>query len=83
MKIEYRVRPVGRYIVTRYEREVHEDGTCSGGCSSLGEFDNAETAYQVGYALAKAEHERLGWPIADERIIYPQHPSAKNATRVG
>lgn len=36
-----------------------------------GEYDNADVAYQVGYALCKAEHDRLGWPIDDERIKYP------------
>lgn len=65
--IEYKVRPVTRYIVTRFERE---------GARSLsgqqGEFDNAETAYDVAYALCRAEHERLGWPVGDERIQYPQ-----------
>jgi hypothetical protein len=29
-------------------------------------------AYAVGYALCKAEHDRLGWPPADERIQYPK-----------
>lgn len=62
-KIEYRVRPVTRYIVTRYEEP--------GGSSFKGEFGSYEAAYAVGYALCKDEHERLGWPIADERIRYP------------
>lgn len=69
-KIEYRVRPVTRFIVTRY----HKSGD-AGGVDTLGEYDNHETAYAVGYALCKAEHERLGWPIGDERILYPEHPS--------
>lgn len=68
MTIEYRVRPVTRYIVTRYE----ETERCSG-CSQHGEFDNPEVAYQVGYALCKAEHDRLGYPPDDMRIIYPGH----------
>lgn len=78
MRIEYRIRPVGRYIVTRYEET---DNT--GGSRVIGEYDSADVAFEVGYALAKAEHERLGWPIADERIAYPRHPSEQNATRVG
>lgn len=69
-KIEYRVRPVTRYIVTRYHES--ENG---GGVDTLGEYDNHDTAYAVGYALCKAEQERLGWPIGDERIMYPEHPS--------
>ena len=68
--IEYRVRPVTRYVVTRYENQG-DAGT--GSVSGLGEFDNEETAYAVGYALCKAEHERLGWPPGDMRILYPQH----------
>jgi hypothetical protein len=67
--IEYRVRPVTRYVVTRFEQTPN-----TGGSSMHGEFDNADTAYAVGYALAKAEHERLGWPLSDERIRYPAHP---------
>jgi len=70
--IEYRVRPVTRYIVTRFERSGN--GACSiGGGVGRGEFDNYETAYQVGYALAKADHDRQGWPVGDERIQYPQY----------
>ena len=67
--IEYRVRPVTRYFVTRY----HEHGPMAGS-TSHGEFDNADTAYHVAYALAKAEHGQLGWPIGDERLQYPLHP---------
>lgn len=66
MEVEYRVRPTVRYTVTRY----HKDDK-SGGCETRGEFDNFETAYAVGYALAKHEHDQLGYPISDERIKYP------------
>jgi len=66
-KIEYRVRPVTRYIVTRFEL-----GSLIGGCSTHGEFDNATVAHEVGYALCKAEHDRLGWPPGDSRIMYPE-----------
>jgi hypothetical protein len=65
--IEYRVRPVTRYVVTRYEKV--DEG--SGGVRTLGEYDNQEVAQEVGYALCKAEHERLGWAPGDPRIIYP------------
>lgn len=67
--VEYRLRPVTRYVVTRYHEEAN-DGPC--GCETRGEFDNEETAYAVAYALAKQEHERLGYPIGDERIQYPE-----------
>jgi len=72
--IEYRVRPVTRYIVTRFERSGN-GASCigGGGGGGHGEFDNYETAYQVGYALAKADHERKGWPLGDERIQYPEY----------
>jgi len=79
VKIEYKVRPITRYIVTRY----HEtDGGKTGGTAERGQYDNTETAHEVAYALCKAEHEQLGWPIDDERIQYPHHPSEATATRV-
>ena len=68
MKIEYRVRPVTRYVVTRFHQS--DDGEV-GGVETKGEFDNQETAHQVGYALCKEEHSRLGYPPGDERIQYP------------
>jgi hypothetical protein len=67
MKVEYKVREVKRYIVTRYEESDR-----SGSCATRGEFDNFDTAYHVGYAMAKLEHENLGYPIDDMRIIYPE-----------
>lgn len=77
-KIEYRVRPVTRFIVTRWEREESDDGLAStaGSSRQIGnEYANAETAYEVGYALCRAEHERLGYPPDDARITYPQRVS--------
>lgn len=65
-RIEYRVRMVPRYIVTRY----HETEN-TGSSEPRGEYDNSEVAYQVGYALCRAEHEKLGWPLGDDRIRYP------------
>jgi hypothetical protein len=73
-KIEYRVRPVTRYMVTRYHEEKLGEGaaaTSSGGVATRGEYDNEDVAYAVAYALCRAEHERLGWPPGDERIQYP------------
>ena len=67
--IEYRVRPVTRYVVTRYENEGPQ-GTA--GIRTLGEYDNQEVAQEVGYALCKAEHERIGWAPGDPRMTYPQ-----------
>jgi hypothetical protein len=73
--IEYRIVPVTRFLVTRFER-ADQDGSVGGSVSERGEYLNADTAFEVGYALAKADHERLGYPLGDTRITYPEHPSA-------
>ena len=73
MLIEYKVRPITRYIVTRYEQgDVNEHGNCAAACSGHGEFDNERVAEEVAYALCKQEHDHLGWPVGDERIRYPR-----------
>ena len=77
--IEYRVIPVTRYVVARYDRGKTDGGGVSAGSAGRGEYDNADTAFEVGYALCKAEHDRLGWPVGDERIRYPRHPNEKAA----
>jgi len=75
MLIEYRVRPVTRYVITRFETSgPDENGRGSSGCSTKGEFDTEAVAYEVGYALCKAEHESKGWAPGDERILYPIPP---------
>jgi hypothetical protein len=80
-KIEYRIKPVTRYFITRFERT--SSGACSvGGAVSGVHFDNAQTAYDVAYALCKADHERMGWPMCDERIQYPRHPDEESAQPV-
>jgi hypothetical protein len=68
-KIEYRVRPVTRYIVTRFE-----SGDTHVGSTQHGEFDNGEIAYHVAYALCRAEHEKAGTPPGDENFQYPRIP---------
>lgn len=78
--VEYRIRKVERYIVTRFEssESTREDGKkqYSGGSEMCGEFDNEISAYKVGYALCKAEHLEKGWPVGDGRIKYPEHPDS-------
>lgn len=75
--IEYRVRPVTRYIVTKFERQENEEGdVIAAGSSMCGEYDSHQQAYDVGYALAKSDHTRLGYPLDDGRIRYPEHPQA-------
>lgn len=67
--IEYRVKRVERFIVTRYE---YDTSRVSGFVRQIGkEFDNFETAYEVGYALAKADKERLGLLPGDDGVLFP------------
>lgn len=77
MLIEYKVRPVTRYIVTRFEST-----DTSGSTEQRGEFDNEMTAYQVAYALCHEEHQRVGWKIDDARMKYPEHPDSKDTVQV-
>lgn len=73
MLIEYKIRPVTRYVVTRFETSgPDENGRGDGSSTEIGTYPSGDVAYEVGYALAKAEHDRLGFPPGDERIIYPQ-----------
>jgi len=72
-KIEYRVRKITRYMITRFE----EYENCAGS-TSKGEYENEDTAFEVAYALCKAEHERLGIGVGDERISYPSRPCGQN-----
>lgn len=71
VKVEYRVRKIERFVVTRYYEDLAGNGA---GSEHKGEYDNADMAYEVGYALAKHEHQELGWPLDDMRIQYPRHP---------
>lgn len=67
--IEYRIKRVERFIVTRYEEGK---GSQTGSSRQFGkEFDNFETAYEVGYALARGEQERLGILPGDDGVIFP------------
>ena len=72
MKVEYGVRPVTRYYIHRYEETEN-----AGGTSQKGEYDNPQVAYEVAYALCRADHERLGYPPGDMRIKYPEPISWK------
>lgn len=76
--VQYRVRPVTRYIVTRHEWQTSDDGLCGscGATTEKGEFDNARIAFEVGTALAKDEHQRLGYPPDDPRVQYPERVEA-------
>lgn len=67
MKVEYKVRAVTRFILTRYE----DSETSAGISSQRGEYDNAEVAYQVGYAMCRLEHEKSGEELDSMNFIYP------------
>lgn len=74
MKVEYKVRPVTRFIVTRYKSETYppESKLGSTGTSEVkGEFDNFKTAHAVAYALAKQEAFNLNLSPLDDTVIYP------------
>ena len=64
--IEYRVREVPRFILTRFEST---DG--NGVSKVVAEFANADEAREVGHALAFKEREALDWPPGDDRIRFP------------
>jgi hypothetical protein len=49
------VRPVQRYVITRYEQEIQPDGGFSAGCVSLGEFDNHDGAIDIAQRLTATE----------------------------
>jgi len=75
-KVEYRVVPLTRYQVLRYEEgedpEIETGPKSWSGSSEHGTFDNEAVAFEVGYALASSEHTRLGWPPTDDRMQYPK-----------
>jgi hypothetical protein len=73
--IEYRVRTVERFIVTRFESR--DDGSAAAGdVRQIGnEFPSGDTAYEVAYALARQEAELKGYGPTDTRIVYPSHPN--------
>jgi hypothetical protein len=77
MKIEYKIRPVTRYVVTRYDEQEMVAGRFSGGCTTQGEYDNADLAYEVAYALAKEQARILNLPPGDMTVIFPK-PIGKN-----
>lgn len=54
-KIEFRVKPVTRYIVTRFESEMNEDDRDSFGVSSFGEYENEGKARVIAESLLNLE----------------------------
>ena len=62
--MEIRVRPVVRYIVTKYESGTGADGMGYGGCETVGEFENEQNAERVAMALRECERAGLAAPVA-------------------
>jgi hypothetical protein len=62
MKIDqFNVRPVIRFVVTRYQQEA-----TSGSCTGCGEFDNQQQAIQVAQSLAAYNGaEYIGPPMPE------------------
>lgn len=58
--IEYRVRPVTRYVVTRFENDTD---TGSGAIETLGEFDNEGYAQRVKAALERHDPDAEPLPL--------------------
>ena len=69
MQIEYRIKPVTRYVVTRFH-----SGENVGGVNTCGEYLNGEVAYHVAYALCRTEHEKSGEPLGSTNFVYPDIP---------
>ncbi len=73
MKVEYKVREIKRYIVTRFESTEN-----TGSSSVRGEYDNFDMAYNVACALAKMDRDNLGYPPGDDRIMFPEEKPSEN-----
>lgn len=61
---EYRVRPVTRWIVTRWHCEDY--GAGSSGVEECGEFSNLRQANKVCEALGSLEPEAMVTPMPEE-----------------
>ncbi len=76
MKVEYQVKELTRYTVTRWYSEAGPTGD-GGGCIGYGEFDNANQAYEVATSMASNECLVNGWAIDDERMKFPLLPTVQ------
>lgn len=85
-RIEYRIRPVTRYIITRYESTYVDFGGGNmagntGSCEERGEYDNERVAYDVAYALCRLEHDKSGAPLDSPDFKYPTEPGLTECIR--
>lgn len=69
--VDYRVRKVERFIVTKYEFQGEQGRISDSASQMIGEYGSYETAYAVAYALCKEAHQQLGYPLDDMRVQYP------------
>lgn len=70
--IEYRVKPITRYLVTRFASLPGHDNK-TGLVTERGQFDSYQTAHDVAYAMCKLEHDVAGTPPDDPSFQYPRH----------
>ena len=57
--IEYRVRPVTRFIITRYHRSSDDNGRSEAGSELCGLFESAYQANRIAKALHSSEDGSL------------------------
>lgn len=65
--VEYRVRPVTRYIVTKFAAEEIAPGCGAVGSSVIGEFENQKRAVLVSEALSRQDGHPVKWEPMDEQ----------------
>lgn len=70
--IEYRVKPITRYVVTRYEDASSGGYEQPATVTERGTFDNHDTAFAVAHALCNHEHCASGEPLDSMSFIYPR-----------
>lgn len=89
-QVEYRVRPVVRYVVTRWYSGQHPEGGNYGGCETIGEYDcesAAERVYKALEAGEKASDPRRQYAVVqstfepDAQVFYAYGLAEATATR--
>lgn len=70
--VEYQVRPVERYIITRFETDgPDENGRGRASCEERGEFSSPYIAREVAFSLGRIEQDSSK---AETKVVYPDHP---------
>lgn len=73
--IEYRVKRITRYVVTRHCKIGDEEGNEHSTTDEMSVHINSSLAFNTGYALARMEQMKLDFKSGDERIRYPVIPN--------